>query len=265
MRRYFIGTSGWNYKHWRDTLYNGIKVKDWFAHYCEHFDTVEINATFYRLQARSTFEKWRDQAPAGFLYSIKGNKYLTRYKRLAEPEESLLLEKERADGMGGKLSVVLWQLPASFKKDAEKLSDLVNALGRLWPEMRFAIEFRHKSWFDDEVAAILRENGIANCISHASRWPMWEAVTADFAYIRLHGRPYTYYSNYEEDELRSWTEKITTSKAEEFYVYFDNDANSFAPMNALRLRELLAPHARGQTGGTFRGPEALNLMRPNRP
>lgn len=179
--------------------------------------------------------------PPSFKYAIKGNKYLTRIKRLEEAEESLKLEKERADALKSKLGVVLWQLPPSLRKDMERLQGLQRAISDVWPKMRFAIEFRHKSWFDEEVAEFLQTHRLANCISHAARWPMWERVTTDLVYVRLHGAPYTYYSPYSEDQLRQWAEKTREwlAKKRRVHFYFDNDANSHAPYEAQRLKELV--------------------------
>lgn len=238
-RRAFVGTSGWNYSEWRDRFYGGIPHKDWLGHYARHFNAVEVNATFYHHQRKSTFEHWREQTPSDFAFAIKGHRYLTHIKRLAEPEQPLQLSREAAAGLGEKLAVALWQTPRSLHKDMTRLEGFVEAL-KAWPEARHVLEFRHPSWFDEETAACLRDHRIANCLSDAADWPMWDAVTTDLAYVRLHGHTRTYASNYGEDELAAWAGRMRSwlGEGRDVHVYFDNTASGAALDNALRLREL---------------------------
>lgn len=238
--RLFIGTSGWNYDHWGDDFYAGIRRKDRLRCYVGHFDSVEVNATFYRLQSRETFARWVAETPDHFRFAIKGNRFLTHKKKLGDPVESVLLERERALGLGDKLAVVLWQLPANFTRNIEKLNGFAEAL-RQWGEARHAIEFRHPSWFDEEVAACLSRYGIANCHSDAADWPMWSAVTTDVVYVRLHGHTRTYISAYSRDNLAGWGASILRwfEAGKTVYVYFDNDARGAAPKDAKRLVRLL--------------------------
>jgi len=152
-----------------------------------------------------------------------------------------LIEKQHAEGLNGKLAAVLWQLPRRFKKDALRLIFFIDAL-KLWPETRHVIEFRHASWFDDETAALLAAAGITVCQSDAGDWPLWNQVTTDLVYIRLHGRPYTYASSYSETELTRWADKIAEWRRQHkcVHVYFDNDACCAAPLNAQFLESILA-------------------------
>lgn len=239
--RAFVGTSGWDYPDWAEGFYGDIPRQERLAFYARHFNAVEVNASFYRRQRQSTFERWRDQTPADFAFAVKGHRYLTHVKRLVEPEEPLRQSREAATGLGGKLAAMLWQMPRSLHKDMARLQRFADALAA-WPEARHVMEFRHASWFDDEVAACLRARRVANCWSDAADWPLWDAVTADLVYLRLHGRIRTYASAYGEDELGGWAGWVREMQAQgrDVHVYFDNTAAGAALRNALRLKEMLA-------------------------
>ena len=238
--RAFIGTSGWNYPAWRAAFYGDCPARLWLAFCAERFSAIEVNATFYRLQSRETFVRWRDATPPGFRFAIKANRYLTHKRKLADPLPSIRLERERSRGLGEKLAVVLWQLPANLHRDRSRLERFARAL-RCWSSVRHAIEFRHESWFDDEVAGCLCEHRIAACQSDAGDWPLWDAVTTDLVYVRLHGKPLTYTSGYPAAELRRWSAKAKRWLAEgrDVHVYFDNDALGRAPVDAVGLKALL--------------------------
>jgi uncharacterized protein YecE (DUF72 family) len=236
----YIGTSGWNYKSWRKDFYGDTPQKKWL-HFCaERFTGIEVNGTFYRLQEKSTFKKWRDQTPEDFPFAIKGHRYVTHNKKLLDAEESVIRCRESASPLGDRLFAVVWQLPAFLKKDVERLEKFVKAL-RHWSSTRHAIEFRHKSWFDQEVAECLKRGAIAVCISDAPDWPIWEEVTTDVVYIRLHGHTRKYASSYSKPALRKWATRIRRWLQENraVHVYFDNDAEAAAPQNALTLLEIL--------------------------
>lgn len=233
MAELYIGTSGWSYRHWRDCFYQKTAQKAWLKFYAERFNAVEINGTFYRLQRASTFEKWRSETPDAFRFSLKANRYLTHNKKLLEAERSVLIEKQHAEALNDKLTAVLWQCPRQFKKDLPRLSLFIAALTH-WREARHVIEFRHVSWFNDETADRLAAAGIAVCQSDAGDWPLWNRVTTDLVYIRLHGRPQTYASSYSETGLTLWAGKIAEwlQQGKSVHVYFDNDAACAAPFNA---------------------------------
>jgi uncharacterized protein YecE (DUF72 family) len=235
-----IGTSGWNYKAWKDGFYAGVPQKSWLAHYASVFDTVEVNATFYRQLQEKTYRKWLESTPEGFTFAVKGNRYVTHIKRLKEPEESVLKQKDNIAPLQEKLSAVLWQLPANLEFSPERLKRLVQALDK-WPQVGHALEARHQSWFVPEVEELLREHGLAVCQSDAPDWPRWDRVTADPVYIRLHGNRELYQSEYTDDELQAWAEKIRGWRADGLtvQVYFDNTDAGHAPDNAQRLRSLL--------------------------
>lgn len=241
MPRLFIGTSGWNYDHWQSDFYAGVKRKNRLRHYAERFNAVEANATFYRLQNKQTFERWYDETPPQFRFSIKGNRFLTHNKKLNDPLESISLERQHALGLGDKLAAVLWQLPPNFHKNIERLRAFCQVLKR-WDDTRHVLEFRHASWFDDEVAETLGQHGIANCRSDAADWPLWDEVTTDLVYLRLHGHTRTYTSSYSKaglsghaSQIRKWHKARRT-----VHVYFDNDAAGAAPKDAKRLLKMVA-------------------------
>lgn len=240
MSQLFIGTSGWNYDHWKDGFYQGIKRNDWLRYYAEQFPAVEVNATFYRLQKADTLARWRDATPEAFRFTIKGNRYLTHNKKLTDPADSVAIEREHARPLGNKLAVVLWQLPGNLEKHIERLEGFCRALAG-WPEARHAVEFRHASWFDEETQHCLAAHGVANCLSDAADWPMWSAVASDLVYVRLHGHTRTYASAYGTGNLRNWAESIRQWQREhrQVHVYFDNDAEGAAPRDALKLAKLV--------------------------
>jgi uncharacterized protein YecE (DUF72 family) len=239
--RVCIGTSGWNYPAWRENFYRGVPQKLWLQFCAERFTAVEVNATFYRLQRRETFADWRARTPARFRFAIKANRYLTHNRKLIEPLPSIRIERDHAAALGDRLAAVLWQLPANFHCDLNRLERFARAL-RYWRKVRHAIEFRHPSWFVDDIAGCLRAHGIAVCQSDAADWPLWDAVTTDLVYVRLHGHSATYASGYAGRTLNSWARRIERWRGEgrEVHVYFDNDARGRAPIDALRLMHLLS-------------------------
>jgi len=239
-RRLCIGTSGWAYDAWAGGFYAGVPRAKWLAHYARHFDAVEVNATFYHALQPATFAGWRAATPRGFRFAVKASRYLTHIRRLAFARSSLLAQREALAPLGAKLAVVLWQLPARLQRDTARLARFLRMLGA-WPRVRHAVEFRHSSWFDDEVARLLEKHRIAAVQSDAADWPRWDAVTTDLVYVRLHGRRETYRSAYSSRELRVWAKRIRRWRAEgrEVHVYFDNTDAGHAVENALALRRLL--------------------------
>jgi len=246
--RAWIGTSGWNYAAWRDVFYEGRPKRAWLAFCAESFGAIEVNATFYRLQSVETFRRWGNETPPEFRFAIKANRYLTHNKKLNDPLPAVNLERERAAGLGGKLAAVVWQLPRNLHRNLERLEGFARAL-RTWRRVRHAIEFRHASWFEEEVGACLAKHRIAVCQSDAADWPMWELVTTDLVYVRLHGHEMTYASCYSEAALRAWAAKVHRwlGEGRDVHVYFDNDAFGHAPSNALRLIALLSEPAGRRT------------------
>ena len=236
-KRIRIGTSGWTYPHWKGVFYPADRPKSkWLEYYAEHFDTVEVNATFYRLPKPETFEDWRNRTPDRFLWAVKGSKYITHTKKLREPKEPLSTFYGAISGLKEKLGPILFQLPPNLSVDEKSFVDFCASLN---PSYRHTIEVRHPSWIDEPVFDVLNKHNIALCIADtAGRYPYHEVLTADFVYIRLHGSKKLYASSYSEGELLTWAEKIQTWERDT-YLYFDNDASGFAVMNAERLKEIL--------------------------
>lgn len=232
-----IGTSGWTYPHWQELFYPVDWPKSrWLEYYTEHFDTVELNATFYRLPLLKTFENWKARTPAHFLWAVKANKYITHTKRLKGPEEPLKRFYTAAACLQEKLGTILFQLPPSLLFDEKEFRNFCQYLK---PSQRHALEVRHPSWISDRLFAILEEYNVAFCIADtAGRYPYHEVVTADFVYIRLHGSKKLYASDYSEGELQAWAHKIK-EWGKDTYLYFDNDFGGYAVKNAKRLKEIL--------------------------
>ena len=238
----YIGTSGWTYDVWKDLLYAGVPRARWLQHYATLFNAVEVNATFYHRLKESTFAKWHDETPKAFRFAIKANRYLTHVERLSFPLPSLKEERDRSAPLGDKLAVVLWQLPAGWHLDLARLQRFLARLDQ-WPVPRHALEFRHTSWFSPEVASLLSEHRVAAVQSDAADWPLWEAVTTDLVYLRLHGHESTYSSRYSARALGAWAREIDAWRAEgrEVHVYFDNTDAGHAPEDAARLAARLSP------------------------
>ncbi|MBS1152916.1 MAG: hypothetical protein H6Q89_4614 [Myxococcaceae bacterium] len=240
MARAFVGTSGWVYPGWRQHLYFDTPVKRWLEVASRTFDALEINGSFYTQIKPETYARWRRETPDDFRFALKGHRYVTHYKRLGGCEQSIVLLRDQARGLGDKLRAVVWQLPSTFGLDLGRLEDFLRALER-WAEVRHALELRHASWFVPAVAARLREARVAVCLSDAPDFPMWRAVTTDLVYVRLHGHTRKYASRYSLPHLRRWTTDIHgwLDEGREVHVYFDNDAEGHAVRNALTLRALV--------------------------
>jgi uncharacterized protein YecE (DUF72 family) len=235
-----VGCSGWNYADWRGVLYPpGCPQRKWLARYAEVFDTVEINTTFYRLPKREAVQGWVEQSPPAFVFAVKASRYLTHIKRLTDMERGVarLLERLEPLTASPKMGLMLWQLPGNFRRDDERLAF---ALERL-PPGRHAFEFRHPSWFADEVLAALRAHGVALTIGdHPERpWQPHE-LTADFTLVRLHYGHRGRRGNYSATELDEWAAELRRLAGRaDVFAYFNNDWEGFAVRNALGMRERL--------------------------
>jgi uncharacterized protein YecE (DUF72 family) len=204
--------------------------------YTEHFTTVEVNATFYRLFSPKTAENWYEKTPSEFLWSVKASRYITHIKRLKDFREPLKRFMDSMAPLKGKLCVVLFQLSPNLFFDRDVFEKFCKGLKE---DCRYTIEAWHPSWLGEDALSMLRQHHIAWCISDtAGKYPYLEAFTSDFIYVRLHGSQKIYASEYTEDELRDWAAKIK-KWGRDTYVYFDNDFKGYAPRNALRLKELL--------------------------
>jgi uncharacterized protein YecE (DUF72 family) len=223
-QRVHVGCSGWNYRAWRGELYPpGLPARRWLERYAERFDTVEVNATFYRLIARSAVERWIEQTPAGFSFAVKGSRYLTHVKRLVDMAAGVERFYERIGPLldAKRLACVLWQLPENFHRDDDRLAGALQAL----PAGRHAFEFRHSSWFAPEVYELLRAHDAALVIGdHPERRFQTFERTARWRYVRFHYGTRGRGGNYSERELEQWAERLHAWRAEgEVYAYFNND------------------------------------------
>jgi uncharacterized protein YecE (DUF72 family) len=236
MRAVHVGCSGWNYPHWREAVYPAsVPARLWLAHYATLFDTVEVNATFYRLPSRASAASWVEQTPPGFVFAIKASRYLTHVKRLGDIDRGVARFYERIEPLaeGGKLGPLLWQLPERFRRDDERLGAALAAL----PAGRHCFEFRHESWFCPEVYGLLRERGAALVVGdHPQRPFQTHELTADWTYIRFHYGRRGRNGNYSKRELEAWKRRIAAWRSSvEVFAYFNNDWRGFAVQNARRL------------------------------
>lgn len=234
-----IGCSGWVYKHWRGLFYpEGLPQKRWFERYAETFDTVEINASFYRVPLESTFEGWRQKAPPGFRYAIKVNRFITHLKKLLECLEETDRFVALARRLGPALGPLLYQLPPSLHKDLDRLDAF---LERLPTDLEQVVEFRHKSWYDDDVLELLDRHNVG-FVAHDLRGlvsPRW--ASGQTAYIRFHGTGGKYWGRYSDEELRSWTEWLVEQalSGKSCWCYFNNDIHGHAIQDAQTLKSMV--------------------------
>jgi uncharacterized protein YecE (DUF72 family) len=235
-----IGCSGWSYAHWRGVVYpEGLPQRRWLEHYATLFDTVELNATFYRLPRRSTVAGWLERSPRGFVFAVKSSRFLTHVRRLRDLDRGVDRFYARIEPLLGtpKMGPVLWQLPETFHRDDERLAATLGAI----PRGRHCFEFRHESWFVPEVYELLRRNGVALVIGdHPTRPFQAHELTADWTYLRFHHGSRGRRGNYSDRELDEWAERIAGWRRRvAVYGYFNNDWEGFAVSNGLKLMQLL--------------------------
>lgn len=236
-----IGCSGWNYASWRESFYpKGLPASRWLEHYASLFDTVEVNTTFYRLAKRTSAERWVQQTPGEFCFAVKSSRYLTHIKRLTDMERGVqrLTEPLEPLGDGGRMGPMLWQLPANFRRDDERLAFALDHL----PPGRHTFEFRHASWFCPEVYELLRWHDVALTIADRPEIASFQSreMTAGFTYLRFHYGHRGRRGNYSKSELAEWAPRIAEwAQERDVYAYFNNDWEEFAPRNALTLARLL--------------------------
>ncbi len=235
-----IGTSGWIYRHWRGLFYPPkLPARRWFESYAQHFDTVEINNSFYRLPSEAAFEQWKQQAPPGFLYAVKASRFLTHMKKLRDPADSLDRILSGARLLGDRLGPVLYQLPPYWKCNLPRLEEFVALLPH---DLIHVFEFRDPSWYNDDVRHVLSEHDLGFCIHdlRGSGSPCW--VTGRAVYMRFHGPTEKAYAGcYRPSQLERSAEQIHgyLDHGHDVYAYFNNDDRAYAVSNALALRDLL--------------------------
>jgi uncharacterized protein YecE (DUF72 family) len=257
----WVGISGWRYPPWRGVFYPpGLRQADELQFASRALSSIEINGSFYSLQTPASYARWRDATPADFAFALKGGRYITHMKRLQNVEQGL--RNFFASGvleLGPKLGPLLWQLPPSLRFDAavvdrflsqlpKSQDDILRSLGldsrhaASAPTLRHSIEVRHESFRTPAFVDLLRRHSVSCCVADsAGKYPMLEAVTAGFVYLRLHGSKELYASGYSSRELRRWAEKVRLWGAQglDVYVYFDNDVKVHAPFDAINLARLL--------------------------
>jgi uncharacterized protein YecE (DUF72 family) len=236
--RLHVGTSGWHYRHWQGPFYpEDLPGKEWLAYYAGRLSSVEINNSFYRLPEAETFRNWQAGTPPGFLFAVKASRILTHMKKLRDADEALATFLERADGLGDKLGPILFQLPPHWRLNLERLRSFLEALPGGY---RFAFEFRDASWFDERVYERLAAHGAAFCIYELGGLLSPREVTADWAYVRLHGPGGAYQGKYDLQTLAGWMDAFSTwlGQGKDVYCYFDNDEAGYAVENALALQAM---------------------------
>jgi uncharacterized protein YecE (DUF72 family) len=245
-----VGCSGWQYDSWRGRLYpEGLGKGRWLERYAEVFDTVEVNSTFYRLASRDAVARWVEQTPPGFVFAAKASRYLTHVRRLQDIEQGIVRYYERIEPLveSGKLGPIVWQLPATFRRDDDRLAAALPLL----PPGRHCFEFRHESWFTEPVYELLRAHRAALVIGDHPRWPFQaHELTADWTLVRLHHGHRGRRGNYSETEIDEWARRIAGwRRRAEVLVYLNNDWEGFAVENGLSLMRRLQP----LRGGSARG------------
>jgi uncharacterized protein YecE (DUF72 family) len=230
-----VGTSGWHYAHWKGPFYpEGMPPAQFLPYYAAHLRSAEVNNSFYRLPEARTFAAWRDAVPEGFVFAVKGSRYITHIKKLKDPQEPLARLYGRVEALGGKLGPILFQLPPRWRFDAGRLEGF---LGALSGAHRHAFEFRDPSWFDPRAFGALARHGAAFCIYDLAGLTSPPVVTAGFVYVRLHGPGAAYQGRYTPEALRACADALAAWRREgrDAYCYFDNDEAGHAVHNAMEL------------------------------
>jgi uncharacterized protein YecE (DUF72 family) len=232
-----IGCSGYHYTEWKGMFYpEGIPKSKWFEFYCEHFNTIELNVTFYKFPRVESLNGWYGRSPGDFLFSVKAPRLITHFKKFKDAQRYLSdFYNACRDGLREKLGCVLFQFPANFIYDGEKLERILNLLN---PTFRNVVEFRHPSWWNEKVFQSLSEHDVAfSGMSHPTL-PDGLIQTSKTIYYRLHGIPLLYYSSYQLPALEQLATRIQQADVAEAYIYFNNTAEGSAIMNARQLQEI---------------------------
>jgi uncharacterized protein YecE (DUF72 family) len=234
-----VGTSGWHYAHWRGPFYpEKLPASKMLDYYTQHFDTVELNNTFYRLPRETGLQTWRETAPNGFLFAAKGSRFLTHMKKLKDAGPGIGKFFDRISPLGKMLGPIVFQLPPWWEVNPGRLEEFLEALP---PRRQYAFELRNPTWHTAEIYRILRRHRAAFCIFEIAGFRSGYELTANFTYVRLHGPGGAYQGSYPRSTLRAWAERIRTWQRDlrATFVYFDNDQSGYAVENALGLKQLL--------------------------
>jgi len=243
-QKIYIGCSGWSYDHWISKFYPpNLERKEWLNFYAKHFNTVEVNMTFYRFPLPNMLKSWRAKTPSDFKFTFKVNRLIMHVKKFENTEDLVKKFLTLVDLVEDKLACILWQLPPSMHFSAQNLEILANFLSKFeHGERKNIVEFRHKSWWNEETYKLLREHNAGFCIVSSPSLPDDFVVTSDTAYIRFHGVEAWYRHDYSMEEMEEWAAKIEGAKAKnckEIYCYFNNDYEAYAPKDAMELMGIL--------------------------
>jgi uncharacterized protein YecE (DUF72 family) len=234
-----VGCSGWAYKHWRGLLYpEGLPQKRWFERYAQEFDTVEINNSFYRLPSCETFAKWRDQAPTGFCYAAKANRFLTQAKKLLDCEEPMERMMTAVRCLGDRLGPMLYQLPPSMKINLQRLESFLEIVPK---DVKSVFEFRDRSWYVPETYALLDRHGAGFCVHDMAGSTSERIAVGPIAYVRFHGAEGKYWGRYSDERLLSWTDWLIAQarSGRACWCYFNNDIHGAAIEDARTLKAMV--------------------------
>ncbi|MBX9830076.1 MAG: DUF72 domain-containing protein [Xanthobacteraceae bacterium] len=256
-----IGTSGWSYRSWRGPFFpDKLPARLHLEFYAGRFPTTELNGVFYRTPTVDAVRGWAEQTPDDFVFAWKASKFITHWKRLKDTaRNSLDLLESRLRLLGDKAGPVLFQLPPQFEKNRERLAAFLKML-RVGRE--YAFEFRHPSWYEDDIIDLLRDQGVALCISDHHDAPSPWLVTADHVYLRGHGPQGRYRDHYRPGTLAEWSRFLQRQRRQKrrAYVYFDNDQKSAAPRDAAKLIGLLPRSLRKTARPPTEPPTAVHAM-----
>jgi len=250
-----VGTSGWQYSHWRGDFYpRKVPQRQWLEYYAERFRTVENNSTFYRLPPRESFTQWRQRVPADFVMAVKASRYLTHVRRLRDPEEPARRFLDAASGLGDKLGPVLIQLPPGLAADPALLDDCLGqfAASSTTASLRLVVEPRHPSWWTERTQVVLAAHNAALCWAERAGepvTPLWR--TADWGYLRFHEGTASPWPRYDAEALRAWAERVaaTWPPGATVYAYFNNDQCGAAIHDAAEFTRLAAEWSGQATAG----------------
>ena len=234
--KWHIGCSGFYYRHWKGVYYpDGLPQSKWFDHYCQHFDTLELNGTFYSFPKLKSLQKWYADSPPGFTFAVKAHRIITHYRKFNHTLEKMNdLYTVIADGLQEKLGPVLFQMPPNYVYSEERLA---NILQNLDPAFNNVIEMRDASWWKPDVYAQLAQQNITICGMSHPELPEDVIANTNSLYYRLHGNRQLYSSAYSADELKAFAAQVKATQAKQAYIYFNNDIGASAIFNA---RELIA-------------------------
>lgn len=242
---FWLGTSGWTYPSWRGTFYpEDLPRRRYLEFYAREFPTTEVNYSFYHLPRPQTYANWARQVPEAFVFAVKASRLITHTKRLLGVEEAWDRFVGSALALGSHLGPILLQFPATFQRDPDRLGDFLQGAKSRAPDqapVQLVFEFRHESWFTDQIYRLLERHGAALCIADSPTYPRRDVLTAGFTYLRYHGRSQLFASDYSEVELDREAKQIRQFLADgvDVYAYFNNDVRGYAVQNARQLRAIL--------------------------